>query len=52
MASEQTVNRLPDRARNQRLTELGNWAACSVVWAAIISMCGAVVWVLLYTPAH
>ena len=52
MASEQTANRLPDRAQNQRLTELGGWAACGVVWTAVISMCGAVVWVLLCTPAH
>ena len=52
MASDQAVNHLPDRQRGQHLTEKGNWIASSVAWVAVIAMCVAVIWVLLYTPAY
>jgi hypothetical protein len=52
MASEQAVNNLPDRQRSQRLTEIGSWIASGVAWVAVIVMCWAVIWVLLYTPAY
>ncbi len=52
MASEQAVNRLHDRKRSQRLSKMGSWVGPGVGWIAVIAMCGAVVWVLLYTPAY
>lgn len=52
MASEQAVNRLHDGKRGKCLSKMGSWVAPGVGWIAVIAMCGAVVWVLLYTPAY
>jgi hypothetical protein len=49
MTSTGAINRARELPRNKRVAEVGDWAASAIAWAAMMVMCLAIVWVLLYT---
>lgn len=49
MTSMEIANLTRDGPRSKRLATLGDWAAPAIAWAAMMVMCLAVIWVLLYT---